>query len=61
MWYLKMVGKARTAMFGLKAELIACGEATSLFAQEREEDLASLRFCVLRVFVNSRCEGDLFE
>lgn len=39
---LQTVEEARTALAELKAELIERGEATPLFAQEREEGLASL-------------------
>ncbi len=39
---LRTVNEARTLLSGLKNELIARGEATELFAQERQEGLASL-------------------
>ncbi len=39
---LQTVKEARAALAGLKAELIARGEATALFVQEREDGLASL-------------------
>ncbi len=39
---LQTVDEARTALARLKDELIARGEATALFAQEREEGLAAL-------------------
>ncbi|HEC11664.1 MAG TPA: Fic family protein, partial [Acidiferrobacteraceae bacterium] len=39
---LQTVEEARGALAGLKAELIARDEATTLFAQEREQGLASL-------------------
>ncbi len=39
---LQTVDEARTALAGLKKELIARREATTLFAQERDQGLASL-------------------
>lgn len=36
------MNEARTALTGLKADLIARGEATALFAQERGDGLAAL-------------------
>jgi len=39
---LPTVSEARSSLAGLKNELVSRGEATELFAQEREEGLASL-------------------
>lgn len=39
---LPMLGEARASLAGLKADLIARGEATQLFAQERGEGFAAL-------------------
>ncbi len=39
---LPSVAEARAALAGLKSELVARGEATDLFARERDEGLASL-------------------
>ncbi len=39
---MRTVAEARTALAGLKDELMARGEATDLFAREREDGQASL-------------------